>query len=325
MKIALGQKLSAQRPARRVVIAQKRVLDDDPRSASSSQMLDEVFQKEISRLPCFDREVLLNLRPLLAAERRVCKNEIKFVALAYIGQIFRKRVGMLEIGSLHPVQNHVHDADNIGEALFFLAEKRRILECLPFFDGFCPGLHVLECFAEESRRAAGTVINGLADFRRDHFNHRANQWTRGIILAAIASGIAHAMNPALVQMGHFVLFFTGLKVKCIDLIQDIPQRITAAELTLQFPENFPDLVLDGVERNTILFESLEIREKATTHKINQVVAGLKTVFVNGSIFIFGNGPSGPAVFICNNRRIASPIEFRCHGAGVLKIIQILQK
>ncbi|MDP2958480.1 MAG: hypothetical protein Q8N53_18790, partial [Longimicrobiales bacterium] len=53
------------------------------------------------------------------------------------------------------------------------------------------GFKIFERFAQESRRTNRTVINLIADDRRDHFYNRFNEWTRRIILSAISACVAH--------------------------------------------------------------------------------------------------------------------------------------
>ena len=49
----------------------------------------------------------------------------------------------------------------------------------------------VERLAEEAGRAAGAVIDGLADFGADDLDHGADGRARGVVLAAVAAGVAH--------------------------------------------------------------------------------------------------------------------------------------
>ena len=80
MQVAALQQFLPQRARRRAVrVGEERVLDDDGGPAARLQALDEMLQEQERRLPRLDREILLHLRPLLPAERRIGQDHVEAV------------------------------------------------------------------------------------------------------------------------------------------------------------------------------------------------------------------------------------------------------
>ena len=92
--------------------------------------LDEMLQEQERGLAGLDREILLHLRPLLAAERRIGQHHVEAVLLLDVGDVLGQRVGVDDVRRLDAVQDHVHDADDVGEALLLLAVEGLLLERL---------------------------------------------------------------------------------------------------------------------------------------------------------------------------------------------------
>jgi hypothetical protein len=65
------------------------------------------------------------------------------------------------------VQDHVHDRDDVGQRLLFLAVEGALLKRLEVLAVSLGCGEVVEGFAEEAGRAAGAVVDALADFGRD--------------------------------------------------------------------------------------------------------------------------------------------------------------
>ena len=126
-----------------------------------------------------------------------------------VGEVFGERVGVDDVGCLNAMQNHVHDRDDVGEGLLLLAVEGALLKRLCVFGckaWLCS--EVFERFAKEARRADGSVINALADSGLHDLDDGADERARSVILAAVASGIAHVLDLGFVEVGEFV--FLGL-------------------------------------------------------------------------------------------------------------------
>ena len=153
---------------------------------------------------------------------------------------------MDDVRRLDAVQDHVHDAHDVGEALLLLAKEGSFLKRLAGLRRVGLRQQVFEGLAEEARRAAGAIIDALADLRVDHLDHGADQRPRRVVFAAVAAGIAHAPDLVLVERGQFVLFLLRAEAELVDQFQRIAQRIAAVEPVFDLAENLADLVFDGV-------------------------------------------------------------------------------
>src|SRR6185437_2851849 len=106
-----------------------------------------------------------------------------------VADVLGERVGVDDVWRLDTVQDHVHNADHVGEALFFLAEECLLLKRSEILGRQAAALmgEILERLAQEASRAAGAVINALANFRLYYLDHGADQRTRRVVLAAIST------------------------------------------------------------------------------------------------------------------------------------------
>lgn len=137
-----------------------------------------MLQKQERGLAGFDIEVLLDFRPFLAAEGRVGKDDVETVLFLNIVDILAQRIGVQDIGCLDAVQDHVHDRDDISEALLLLAVKGAALECVIVAGRFGERLQIVIGFAQEPCRANRTVIYPVANLGLQHLDHRANEWAK---------------------------------------------------------------------------------------------------------------------------------------------------
>ena len=206
MQVAGFQQQLAQADRGVVGVRQKGVLDDHAGPATGLEHLDEVLQEQEGRLAGADREVLLHFLPLAATEGRISEDHIHPVLVLNVGQVLGERVGVDDVRRFDAVQDHVHDRNHIGQRLLFLAVEAAFLQRLEVVGGQL-GLaaQVVEGFAEKAGRAAGAVVNAFADPGLHHLHHRPNQRARGVVLAAIAPGVAHVLDLGFVQVRKFVL------------------------------------------------------------------------------------------------------------------------
>jgi hypothetical protein len=74
------------------------------------------------------------------------------------------------------MQDHVHDGDDVGERLLFLAGESARLEGVESLGGEAGlRLHEDERFAQKARRAGRAVVNALTDLGLHHSHHGADE------------------------------------------------------------------------------------------------------------------------------------------------------
>jgi hypothetical protein len=170
------------------------------------ERLDEVLHEQESRLTRFNRKVLLNLLALLSPKRRVGQDHVKTVLLLDVIDVLTQRIGVNDVGRLDAVQDHVHDRNHVGQALLFLAVEGLGLQCGQVGCFGCLRAEVLKSLAQETGGSTRTVVNALANLGRSHLDHGSNQGAGRVVLAAVATGIAHIFDLGFVQVGQLMLF-----------------------------------------------------------------------------------------------------------------------
>ncbi len=232
-----------------------------PARPPALQALDEVLEEQEGGLAGADGEVLLDLLALLAAEGRVGEDDVEAVPLLNVGQVLRQGVGVEDVGGLQAVQDQVHDRDHVGQGLLLLAVEGAGLEGLQVLGGErARALQVVEGLAQEARGTAGPVVDGLADLGVDHPDHGADEGARGVVLAAVAPGVAHALDLFLIEGGELVLLGLGAEAQGVDVVYDLAQVVAAGDLVFDLAEDLADLVFDGVGPGGPALEAVQVGE-----------------------------------------------------------------
>jgi hypothetical protein len=110
-------------------------------------------------------------------------------------------IGVDDIGRLDAVQDHVHDGDDVGEGFLLLAVEGAFLERLYVLRGQV--LLFVEVFirlAQESRGADRAIVDALADAGLHDLDDGADERAGSVILAAVASGVAHVPDLGFVEL-----------------------------------------------------------------------------------------------------------------------------
>ena len=327
VEVALFQQLLAQADRGVVRVGEEGILDNNPRSATSLENFDEVLQEEESGFAGADREVLLYLLPLLAAEGWVGEDDVEAILLLHVGQVLGERVGVDDVWSLDAVQDHIHDRDHVGEGLLFLPVEGSCLQGA-ILCGSPPQIlfpQVLEAFAEEASRADGGVADRLAELRRGDGNDGANQGTRGVILTPVPPGVPHVLDLCFVEVGEFVLFRLGLESEFVDVVDSLPQVVATLDAVLDLAEDFADFVLDGVRAAGLLLETLQVGKELAVYEGNQVISGLGGVVVDHPETILRRGPRFPAVGFVQDVGILFPFEGGYSRLVLFESVEIFQE
>ena len=215
-----------------------------------------MLEEEEGSLACFDGEVLLHFLAFLATEGRIGEDEVVAVLVLHVLVVIGEGVGMDEVGGLDPVEDEVHDADDIGEGFLFLAVEGAGLEGGELVSSEVGGAEVVVGFAEEAGGSAGGVAHAFPDAGVGDFDHGPDEGAWGVVFAPVAPGIAHAFDLFFVEGGKFVLLLLGTKLERVDQFDSIMQGVATLELVADFAEDFPNLVLDGIGAFGPAFEGM---------------------------------------------------------------------
>lgn len=66
------------------------------------------------------------------------------------------------------------------------------------------------------------------------------------------------------------------------MVNDLAEVVAAGDLVFEFPEDFADLVFDGVRAGGAGFELLEVGEEAAIYKLAEVVTRKGVVVVDSA-------------------------------------------
>ncbi|MNF76273.1 hypothetical protein D3C84_583850 [compost metagenome] len=131
MQVAAFQQQFAQADRGVVAVTEKGVLDYDGGLAAGLEQLDKVLEEQKGGFPGLDWEVLLHLFAFLAAEWRVGQHDVVTVLVLNIRQVLGQGIGVDDIRRFDAMQNHIHDGDHVGQALFLLAVEGVLLQGFP--------------------------------------------------------------------------------------------------------------------------------------------------------------------------------------------------
>ena len=313
VKVAALEQVLSQTHGRIVRVREESVLDDDPSSSPRLENLDKPLQEQVGSLSRSNGEVLLDFFAFLAAERRIGKNHIAAFAVLDVREVFRKAIGVDDVGDFDPMQDQVHDRDHVSQRLLLLSVEGLFLKRLEFLGGQAFFLfHVVERLAQEPRRPASVVANALTDFWLDHLDHRSDERSASVVLAAVATRVAHVLDFGFVQVRKLMLLVLGTELQLVDMVDDLPQVVARLNLVLDFAENFTDLVFDRIGARRLLFEAVQVGNQFVVDEVPEVITGLRPVVVDLAIFVFGRSPHIPAVLLLEDVLVFFPL----HGGFV---------
>ena len=325
VEVAFFQEFLSQFNGGVISVGQEGILDDDTGGTTCFEVLDEVFQEEVRRFSGLDGEVLLDLLTLTASKRRICQDIVKLVLDLDICKVFSQGVGLYNIRRLDPVEYHIHHCDKIRERLLFLAVEGGLLQLFLIGGRMDLGMHIVVRFAEEPGGTAGTIIHTLSNLGIYDLDDGPDERTGRVVFTSVATGIAHFVQPALVQIGHFVLLLAGLELQAVYLLNDVPHTIPAYQFVAELGEDETDFDLDGGIIRFSLSQVLQIREEFAIHELYEVISyqGVMDVILSGSSS--RHSPSIPPVLFIQDWGIDPTTQKSRHFVLFIQVIQILQE
>jgi hypothetical protein len=223
------------------------------------------------------------------------------------------------------VQDHVHDADDVGEGFLLLAVEGALLKRLEVLGRKPRLVEIVVRFAQEARRAAGAVVDSLTDGRLNDPDHGADQRARRVVLAAVAPGVAHVPDLGFVEMRQLVLFGLRAEAQGVDGLDDFAQVVPAGDLVFDLAEDLADLVFDRVRPGGLLLEAGQVGKQLVVDEVGQIAADLRPVNVELAVLALGRGPILPAIGCRENRRVLLSGQCGFRRFVLLESFQILQE
>ena len=143
-----------------------------------------------------------------------------------------------------------------------------------------------------------------------HLHDGADERARGVILAAVAPGVAHVLDLGFVEVRQLVLLGLRAEAQFVNVVDDLAQVVAALDLVLDLPEDLPDLVFDGVRPAGLLLEAVQVGKELLIDEVAQVVAGQGLVVVELAVLALWRGPGFPAVGFVEDEGVLLPLQLR---------------
>lgn len=300
---------------------------DDGRLAAGLEGLHEVLQEEQFGGVALDREVLLDLRVLFAAEGRVGENHVVAVLLLNVADVLGERVASIQVGAFDAVQDHIHHAHHVSQRGLFEAEEAVFHHEIPLIGGelLARLFDVLKGIDQEAARARGGVVDRLSRFGVDYFDDGTNHGARGVELACVAASVAHVLQQAFIHLRELEEFGVGLEIERVDDVEHLAQGVPRGDLVIEVGESRADLVSHRADVLRVVIELTQVGEELAVDVGSQVVARLGLQVINLLAGILGAGPSAPAVVVVECRRVVRAGEDGCVGLFVFVVVEEFEK
>jgi len=151
----------------------------------------------------------------------------------------------------------------------------------------------------EPRRAERAVVDAFAEFRLDDLHNGADERADGVILAAVAPGIAHVLDLGFVEVGQLVFLGLRPEAEFVDVVDDLAEVVAALDFVLNLaPKIWPILYSMVVRPGGALGEAVEVGKELLVDEIAEVIAGLGDVVVELAVLALGRGPCFPTGKAC---------------------------
>ena len=296
MEVAFFEEFLPKADGGVIGVREEGVLDDDSRAASGLEDFSEMLEEEERCLAGADGEVLLHFLALFAAEGRIGDDDVEAIPFLHVDE------GLLFL----PVESALLQGAILGGGALGIL-----------------GAEVIKGFAEEAGRTDGRVADRLAQLWRSDSDDRANERAWGVILTAVAPGVAHVFDLGLVEVREFVLLGLGGKAEFVDVVDDLAEVVNALDAVLYLTEDFADFVFDGVRVIArLVLENVQIGKELLVDEVEKIVAAGRGVMVHLAVFALRRSPRFPAVGLVEDVVIALALQRRLGGLIVLESIEV---
>ena len=153
----------------------------------------------------------------------------------------------------------------------------------------------------------------------------ADERARGVILAAVAPGVAHVLDLGFVEMRQLVLLGLRAEAQFVDVVDDLAQVVAALNLVFDLAEDLADLVFDGVRAGGLLLEAVQVGEELLVDEVAEVVAGQGLVVVELAVLVLGRGPAFPAIGLVEDVGVFLALQRGLVGFVLLQAVEVFQE
>ena len=272
MEVELRQQLLFQVDLGVVRAEQESVGQDDRRPAALLQTVHDDRHKEVRGLGAGQvvGEMVLDLRFLAAAVGRVHEHHVELIVLGVVQHVLEQGVVVIDPGHVQAVEQHVGDAEHVGELLLFDAVDGiavgRLVRCV--LDLLS---QLLEPAGDEAAGAAGEVRHALADLGPDALGHEVGDGPRRVELTGGARALELLQN-GFIDLAEGVAFLIVAQVQLVDDVDDLAKEDAVLHIVVGVGEGgLDDGLLDG--RVGVHGQVLQRGEQGIVDEVQQRFAG----------------------------------------------------
>ena len=192
---------------------------------------------------------------LFAAKGRIHQHHIELsggtVKQPFVGDALGEGIAVPDVGQVDAVEHEVGQGDGVDGVVFFAPVEGFVFQgfLLVGVDVVAQGLaNVVKAFGQKATCAAAGVVDGLADFWVNGFDHGANHHPWGKELAAVVALFAHFEQQPFVDLreGEDVGSVDILLADGVNFVENVEEVLFGVYAgAFDAGENFADHLLPG--------------------------------------------------------------------------------
>ncbi len=224
VEVELGEELSFDGDFGVVGAEEEAIGEDDGGASVLFEAVHDDGHEEVGGFAAGEvgGEVVFDLGFFVSAVGWIHEDDIKAVFLCIVEDVVGEGVVVVDLGDVDVVQEHIGNAEQVGEG-FFLDAVNRGEE--GFAVGRCLNLltELFEPAGEEASGAAGEVCHCFADLGADDFCHEVGDGAGGVEFAG-GAGALEFFEDVFVDVAEGVAFFVAFEVEFVDDIDDLSEE-----------------------------------------------------------------------------------------------------
>ena len=214
--------------------------------------------------------MVLDLRFLAAAVGRIHQHHVELIVLGIVQHVLQEGIIVINLRDVQSVQQHVGNAQHIGELLLFNAEDGTAVS-RPICNGFHLFIQFFEPTGDEAAGAAGKVRHVFTDLRLNALRHKVGHGAWRIEFTGRTCALQLFQN-GFIDLAESMAFLIVGKIQFVDDIDDLPQQNAVLHIVVGVGEGgLHDRLFDG--RIGVNGQMLQRGEQGVIDEVQQRVAG----------------------------------------------------
>ena len=312
VQVAFGQQALLQ-PRFDALAEQAAIGQHNRGPAAGLEQANEQGQEQISGFAGAElgRKIILNAVFLHTPKGRIGKDQIHLIGRAVAGVGPGQAVVVQhEAGILDPMQEHVGNAEHVGQLLLLGGPQPRLHRLFSGDGCYVVLAHVANGAGEEATRAHGGVEQQLTGFGVQPLHHEAGHPARRVVLTCIA-GALQVVEQLLVDIAKVLPLAEIIEINAVDLIHHLPQQLARFHVVIGIAKHLlhhlGSVGIGALERHL-----LEIEKQLLVDELQQAIS-------RDPLFI--GSPAAPLQMLRDGRAVVVFCEFE----GLVLVVDDLEE